>query len=270
MKFFRIAGIVLAVAAVTIVVAEEGRLPEKDDESAKLHKVLDKSLSLYDVSTLRTAAPDVTPKSVHRWTNDERDSHSVGHLTLWVDRGRPVAAMATYLWSDQFYVEFDLLSRETVTVKAGDSVIWDPQSGVEFQPIPNSPVIETSAPARLRQIKALSDQFSATMLGWRADSSDRTELRRLPRELYRYQSEDPQIIDGAVFAFVQGTDPEALLLIEAVKSVDTSHWQFAFIRQTSGALESRHGDRVVWNAPRHPVRTDPSALGLTLSNVPLK
>ena len=56
------------------------------------------------------------------------------------------------------------------------------------------------------------------MLGWKADSTDREELRLLPKPLYRYEPKAGPVIDGAVFAFVMGTDPESLLLIEAVKS----------------------------------------------------
>lgn len=36
-----------------------------------------------------------------------------------------------------------------------------------------------------------------------------TELRQLPQPLFRYESKS----DGAIFAFVLATDPEALLLI---------------------------------------------------------
>jgi hypothetical protein len=47
----------------------------------------------------------------------------------------------------------------------------------------------------------------------------RWELRLLPHPLYRYESTDPDVVDGALFAFVTsaGTDPEALLAIEARK-----------------------------------------------------
>ena len=41
----------------------------------------------------------------------------------------------------------------------------------------------------------------------------------------------PALIDGAVFAFVQGTDPEAVLLIEAVRRDDRTVWQYAFGRR---------------------------------------
>ena len=120
-------------------------------------------------------------------------------------------------------------------------------------------------------MKLLSEDFSATMVGWRADNSDRAELRRLPRELYRYEpAEGSEVMDGAVFAFVLGTDPEALLLIEAVAVNEQPEWQYAYVRQTSGGLEGRHADQVVWKAERYPRRNASTGLGFTLPGEELK
>ena len=47
-----------------------------------------------------------------------------------------------------------------------------------------------SAERRLRQMKSLADEFAVTMLGWKADDSDREELRRLPKEFFRYKPDD--------------------------------------------------------------------------------
>ncbi|HVW38265.1 MAG TPA: hypothetical protein VHB99_13210, partial [Pirellulales bacterium] len=98
-------------------------------------------------------------------------------------------------------------------------------------------------------------------LGWRADDSDREELRLLPRPLYRYETDRHEaaggdVLDGAVFAFVMGTDPESLLLIESTKQGDAAKWQYAFVRRTSGELEGRHRGQVVWHAERFPETHD--------------
>lgn len=83
----------------------------------------------------------------------------------------------------------------------------------------------------------------------------------LPRPLYRYELTDDQVksgptIDGAVFAFVMGTDPESLLLLEAVREADGSKWRYAFARRTSGELDGRHRGKVVWTAARYPYERD--------------
>lgn len=245
----------------------------KDDnpELVKLRAVLDRSVEPFKVSPSGNPAVTMSSKPALRWTNNERDSESLGTVALWIDRGQPAVAMATYTWMGNIYHEFDLLARSPVIATKDGAVIWQPKMGLRFQQIPKAPVVEMTAPARLRQMKELSEQFAATMLGWRSDNSDKVELRRLPRELYRYKPEATDLIDGAVFAFVMGTDPEALLLIEAVKPKDQVEWQYAFVRQTSGALEARHNNVVVWSAEKHGMRNDPSAAGLSVpSRVNLK
>jgi hypothetical protein len=106
-------------------------------------------------------------------------------------------------------------------------------------------------------MKVLVEQFHATMMGWKPDSTDREELRLLPRPLFRYEPKSEDIVDGAVFAFVMGTDPEVLLQLEAVKKRDKMTWQYGFTRRTSGKLEGRLGDTVVWRADRFPTQNDP-------------
>ena len=62
----------------------------------------------------------------------------------------------------------------------------------------------------------------------RATPGQAWELRLLPKPLYRYESTDPEVLDGAVFALVSsaGTDPEIILLIEARKTPEGPRWVF--------------------------------------------
>jgi hypothetical protein len=111
-------------------------------------------------------------------------------------------------------------------------------------------------------MNSLSEGFKVTMLGLKADQSDREEMRLLPKPIYRYKLDDGQtvhsdLIDGAIFAFVQGTDPEAVLLIKAIRHGDRTDWQYAFARATAAGLEARLGPSVVWTAPRNYGSRDP-------------
>ncbi len=65
-------------------------------------------------------------------------------------------------------------------------------------------------------MRELRRDFSATT---EDNKAKRWELRILPQPLYRYDGTDPDLIDGAVFSFVTsaGTDPEALVVLEARK-----------------------------------------------------
>ena len=77
-------------------------------------------------------------------------------------------------------------------------------------------------------------------------------LRLLPRPLYRYDLKDsndtnPILRDGGMFAFVMGTDPEVILLLEAVEREGQAVWQYAFARATTYAVEASLGEAVVWS-----------------------
>jgi len=131
--------------------------------------------------------------------------------------------------------------------------VWSPSvAGVRFQEVADAPAPAGSPVVRLRQMKELVRRFSATLTGWKSSESEREELRLLPQQLFRYDMKaagaaHPDLRDGAVFAFVQGTDPETLLLLEAVVEGDRPPgWQYAFARATSGGLEAQLDGKLVW------------------------
>jgi hypothetical protein len=117
-------------------------------------------------------------------------------------------------------------------------------------PITGAPPPARSAPQRLSQIRAFARDFSASTTD---HEGRRWELRLLPQPLYRDQSTDPDVLDGALFAFVTsaGTDPEALLVIEARKSAgaDNPAWHYAVARFTDLELRIRHKGSEIFSAP---------------------
>lgn len=91
----------------------------------------------------------------------------------------------------------------------------------------------------------------------RADKTTREgvtrELRLLPKPVYRYASDDPEVLDGALFAFVEATDPEVFLLIEARgRGAVGTQWHYAFARMNSVRLRAFRGDTMLWDAPELP------------------
>ena len=175
-------------------------------------------------------------------------------FVLWVNKGRPEASASIYPWEGNLTHDFASLSRGAKLVARDDGgrVIWSPETpGVEFKDFPSAAAPADAPAARLRQMKALADRASVTMTGWKPDKSDREELRLLPKMIYRdepsdAQGPDPGVTDGGAFAFVQGTDPEAILLLEAVRHDARVRWQYAFARATAAGLEARVDKTVVW------------------------
>lgn len=252
-------------AATTVVTAaqSDGEAKAEAAERARLRALLDKAPALLDVFPDSSASAALSSIPVHRWTNDERDPHGEGLFVLWSHRGRPVAGASIYPWNGRLIHDLESLSRQPLLARRDGATAWKPERGLSFAVIPGAEAPADAAAARLRQMKALADTFAVTMIGWRADNSDREELRRLPKEFFRYKPQDAALIDGALFAFVKGTDPETLLLIEAVKNSAGERYEYSFVRCTSGGLEARHQGRVVWTAQKHGARKDPAQLSFS-------
>ena len=110
------------------------------------------------------------------------------------------------------------------------------------------------------------------MTGWQADNTDQEQLRLSPTPFFRYdltgaKDPDPPLVDGALFAYVQGHDPEVVLLLEAVGTAAKADWQYALVRSTSGGLEVKLGDEVVWKAEKHPANRVPTLPHFTMQRV---
>ena len=55
------------------------------------------------------------------------------------------------------------------------------------------------------------------------------------------------IVLMGVVAFVQATDPEVLLILEARRDDASHQWQYGFARMTSRALRASHKEHEVWS-----------------------
>lgn len=240
----------------TVVFAEDES--EVSRELAQLRKQLDAAAREFQLTVERDQdVIDLSPIAALRWDSNARGTLS-GVTTLFIGAGRPEAVCCTYTLGNEVTHVFTSLSRGKLQARLGDATVWEPtDSGVKFQPIPEAATPAENPAGRLRQMRELSNRFESKLLGWGADNPIREELRLLPRPIYRYEKL-PQgaILDGAVFAFVTGVDPETLLLIEAVASDGRSRWEYSFARRTTGELEGRLDKKVVWTAAAFPVTTD--------------
>ena len=86
---------------------------------------------------------------------------------------------------------------------------------------------------------------------WDPDNS-RFELRRLDRPLLTYRDEDDGILDGALYALANGTNPEILLFVEARAGKDGAKpaWQFTTGRLAHAELHMSYDGKEVFEAPR--------------------
>lgn len=243
---------------------------EQKKTPSAVRRLLDQSINRYGLFA-DGGRTETSPKIVFRWDNKERGRFE-GLTAIWLDENRPVAIASIYPWRRSLKHEFDLLSREPGTIARREAAtVWSPAADttVEFRPISSADAPAESRRRRRIQIKRLASEFGATMTGWKGDDSDREVLRMLPTPIHRYQdapAAEADLLDGAIFAFVKGTDPECVLLIEAHKYRGDYRWEFAFVRQTSGALEAHYKADTVWRVGKVIGReSDPLSGHLTLS-----
>ncbi len=195
---------------------------------------------------------------VYVWTNPIRDGGQDGVVFVWTCRGR-AEVLGTFFsfpatGPRKLCHEFHSLSLSVLDVHRVGAQTWTPEApGIELMPVANAPEPARAAPQRSAQMRALTHDFSAST---KDDKARGWELRLLPQPLYRYKSTDPDVLDGALFAFVTsaGTDPEALLVLETRKPADKDRpvWQFGVARFTDLDLWVRHKGKEVYTAPLVP------------------
>jgi len=238
--------------------------PVEGDPAARSRRDFLRELYLGDASGYtiyrdagRQEKAELRREPAYVWTNPTRNHGQDGHVFVWTYRGRPEAVGTIFsspaLGPREVLHELHSLSNAVLVVDRAGPRGWSPlQPGVDLKPIPGAPAPARTAPQRLAQMRALIREFSASAVDIKGE---RWELRVLPQPLYRYESTDPEVLDGALFTLVStaGTDPELIVVLEARKAPGDPpaalSWQFAAARFTDMALSVRHKDKVVYTAP---------------------
>jgi hypothetical protein len=192
-----------------------------------------------------------------RWSNPTAGS-VFGEVFLWTVQNRPVAAASIYRWYHPYQdctVEVVSLSASSLTAREGERSVWETRAGgFEWRPLTGiKPPAATDA-ARLSQMRAIARQFTVELTDRRGGESVTRELRQLAQPVYQYASPEQQVLGGVLFAFVEVTDPEAWLAIEAVTESDETKWQYGLARMNSDALTVRRGESTVqdWSKIEQP------------------
>jgi hypothetical protein len=239
----------------------QGQSPTKDQASpdekteaaraAEAAAITQKVAEAYRVtaSDARDEALRLEPKSVLQWSNPVAGSFH-GSVFIWTSKGRPEVIASIYKkyvpLPTHLGIEFHSLTEGRAKAERDGHDEWLPsRGGVEFKPIPDAPAPADTPAKRLRQLRTLAAEFSATETT--RDAVTR-RLRMLTQPIYRYESTDTAVLDGALFAFVEGTDPELFLLIEARAGDKGPTWHYALARMNSIEFHAMHKGREVWSA----------------------
>ena len=174
-----------------------------------------------------------------------------GDVFVWTDQGRPEAVASIYkLYSPNTHRanEFHSLALSPLTAKRDGTTVWATgRPGVELKPTQGAGTPADSAPVRLRQMRALAQEFTGRQTN--REGVDR-DMRLLAQPIYRYENTRGDLIDGGLFVFVLGTDPEVFLLLEARRPASGApEWHFGAVRMNSIDLRINYRGREIWNAP---------------------
>ena len=206
----------------------------------------------FELAGGEAAQPALQKDPVLRWSNPAAGEIH-GNVFLWTDDGRPAVVGSLFKWfSPHTHMshEFHSLAEVPLVGHYDDKQNWQVSSaGVQFAAMAGAPVPAGSAPRRLLQMRELAKGFSASKID---RDGNQQELRLLPQPAYRYSSKNSQILDGALFVMVQGTDPEVFLLLEARGDRSDATWIYAVARMNSVGFRVRYQDREVWSVDPMP------------------
>ena len=197
---------------------------------------------------------------VLRWSNP-----GVGRIYGGVFLGtvgkRPRAAVSIYRWYEPWRaLEAELVSLAEQPLRAARNgeTVWRPdKAGVSFQDVPEAPSPAENRARRAQQMRALARDFSAFIEDRRVNKQGEEQpLRLLTQPITRYDDPGSGVMDGMLFAFVLGTDPEILLMIEARDTRTGRRWQYAPARMNNSRSWVVYGKREVWNAPHVDAKLD--------------
>lgn len=182
------------------------------------------------------------------WATPERDAIG-GELYMWTAGGRPLATIGIWTYDDvKDSHELQSLATDGLAASRENTVVWATRvGGLKFRKLDGVPAPDAASVRRKTQMRTiLAQRFTAEMSA--RETSRITQLRLIPQPLYRYDPLPEGVLDGAIYSFALGTDPEVLVLLEARQEADGSNaWYYAFAPATSTKVRGFIDTKEVWD-----------------------
>jgi hypothetical protein len=183
---------------------------------------------------------------VLRWPNATRKT-SDGATFVWTRNGRPEAIGCIWRYDDSLGHAFQSLSASNLMAEYAKRPVWFPaDKGISLEDFPEAPRPADSGTKRLSQMRELARRLGCRL----SEGGQQEDLRLLPSPIYRYKTDGVEVLDGALFAYAQGTDPEVVLVLEAQRRDGHSGWKYALTRRSWFALEADLDGKRIWSVPQ--------------------
>ncbi|HET6426403.1 MAG TPA: hypothetical protein VFG20_22110 [Planctomycetaceae bacterium] len=173
--------------------------------------------------------------SMLSWTNPIRET-AAGAVFLWTVDGRPQMIASTYPYPLGVEQELTSLSAVPLRVGAPNGETYHLKADLQWKDVPDVEPPHRQRALRLTQMRRIAERFVVKGIG-----ENKFETRLLTQPIYRAPAE--ATVDNAAFVFVQGTDPEAVLLLEPSP---TNGWRYALARTTTYPIAATLDDQPVW------------------------
>jgi hypothetical protein len=160
----------------------------------------------------------------------------------WGSSGRPVALMKAEAYPDErngtrWVYCLASLSDQLIQADWSDGVRFRAsEPGLQMSPLPDGPAPADTSAGRRLQFKRLTGRFAATIIN---NVDNRDQMRLMPTPICRYEDGDAGLVDGAIFGYTMGTNPDVLLVIELRESDEGVAWQYGCAGMTSAGYSIR-------------------------------
>ncbi len=251
----------------TVQADEKPKVAEKkSDEKSVSQRIASKrlefmktSVSKYEILTGQDEKTTLSlvPEPLLRFTNPVSGLQD-GCFVLWTsEAGRPTVGAQVFLTSDNLWIhEFQSLAPGPFSVTLEGETVWSPErAGATSKLVPDAPQPANTTVQRLMQMRDIASRFTASDEFEGRVQSD--ELRLLTRPLHRFGKTDTETLDGALFAHAHGTDPELLIIVEAIRSESAYKWHYALAPMTGYALKATLDGQPDWEVPWRKPPYDP-------------
>jgi hypothetical protein len=243
----------MPVATIVILAALSGQ-SAKVDERLEFMKAEAAAYRLAKASD-RAAPLKFREEPAFRLGKQPADDVEDGAIFFWLGKdGRPEASLQIFLVKNatapngMWAHEFNSLSTDSLVGTRRTSPSWSPsRPGLEYHRLDDVPKPAATAAVRARQMRAIMQDFHATDYFKDKAWSD---LRLLPTPVARYGKEGAPVIDGALFAFAIGTDPEVCVFLEVRQGKQGPEWFYAMGPMTCFSVKGTYKKKEVWDLPR--------------------
>lgn len=176
--------------------------------------------------------------SVLSWSNPIRKT-AAGAVFLWTFEGRPQLVASTYPYENGIEQELTSMSESPLILRIDGTEKHRFTPGIEWKEVPDAEPPHKQRALRLTQMRRIAERFHI-----QGGMDRKFDGRLLPQPIFRTPAEAK--VDIAVFAFVQGTDPEAVLMLEPAAKPG---WRYALVRMTTVPITADLDNERVWDLP---------------------